>query len=154
MEAAEFRYKNGYEIPPAALAKRVANVSQVFTQHAGMRPLGVGKFLLPILIPAAMMLCGYDDEEGPQLFKCDPSGYYIGYHACSSGQKQQECFNFLEKKLKDRPTLSFDETVEVSLPSILRSLIVMCADGDKYALFCFVYGTIGKGLGDCSCWAK
>lgn len=109
-EAAEFRYKYGYEMPAHLLAKRVANINQVYTQHAAMRPLGVCKCFL--LIPA-MILCSYDDEAGPQLFKCDPAGYYVGYTACAAGQKQQECFNFLEKKLKRRPELDFTETVDV-----------------------------------------
>ena len=37
-------------------------------QHAYMRPLGV----VPILI-------GIDEERGPQLFKVDPAGYFVGY---------------------------------------------------------------------------
>jgi 20S proteasome alpha/beta subunit len=31
-EAAEFRYKYGYEMPCDALAKRLANINQVYTQ--------------------------------------------------------------------------------------------------------------------------
>lgn len=43
MEASNFKYKNGYDIPVQYLAKRVANVAQVYTQHAFMRAFGIGQ---------------------------------------------------------------------------------------------------------------
>jgi 20S proteasome alpha/beta subunit len=35
-EAAEFRYKYGYEMPCDVLAKRLANINQVYTQRVSL----------------------------------------------------------------------------------------------------------------------
>ncbi|KAI5116057.1 hypothetical protein M0805_002843 [Coniferiporia weirii] len=88
-EATNFRYKYGYEISPEALALRIANINQVYTQRAAMRPLGI-----------SMILIGIDEDFGPQCFKLDPAGYFVGFHATAAGQKQQEAMNHLEKKWK------------------------------------------------------
>jgi len=47
-----------------------------------------------------MILIGIDFEMGPQIFKLDPAGYFVGFHATAAGQKQQEAMNHLEKKWK------------------------------------------------------
>jgi 20S proteasome subunit alpha 1 len=47
-----------------------------------------------------MILIGIDEDFGPQVFKLDPAGYFVGFHAAAAGQKQQEAMNHLEKKWK------------------------------------------------------
>lgn len=80
-----------------------------------MRPLGV-----------AMTLISLDLENGPQLYKCDPAGYYVGYKATASGPKQQEAFNHLEKKLKNKDYAdgNWEEVVELAITALSNVLSV------------------------------
>jgi 20S proteasome subunit alpha 1 len=66
----------------------------------------------------ALILIGIDEERGPQIFKLDPAGYYVGFRATATGQKQQESMNHLEKLFKKEEggiKLPKDEVVEASL---------------------------------------
>ena len=60
-----------------------------------------------------MILIGIDDERGPQVYRCDPAGYFIGYKATAAGTKSQEATTALEKKFKKNDNLTYDETVTV-----------------------------------------
>jgi 20S proteasome subunit alpha 1 len=74
-----------------------------------MRPYGVATTLISL-----------DEECGPQLFKCDPAGYYIGYKGTAAGPKQQEALNHLEKKLrnKDHAEGSWEDVVELAITTL------------------------------------
>uniref|UniRef100_A0A0E0CW72 Proteasome subunit alpha type n=1 Tax=Oryza meridionalis TaxID=40149 RepID=A0A0E0CW72_9ORYZ len=93
------------------LATGLTDKAQVYTQHAYMRPLGV-----------VAMVLGYDEEKNAQLFKCDPAGHFFGHKATSAGLKEQEAINFLEKKMKDDPQFSYEETVQIAI-SALQSVL-------------------------------
>lgn len=99
-EAAEYKYKYGYEMPVDVLAKRMANLAQIYTQRAYMRPMGV-----------ALTFIACDDEQGPSLLKTDPAGYYSKAKAVSTGPKQTEVLTALEREYKKLQKQ--DETVDV-----------------------------------------
>ena len=52
-----------------------------------------------------MVLIGPDDERGPQIFKLDPAGYFVGFKATASGQKQTEATNFVSL-IPSSPTMT------------------------------------------------
>lgn len=106
MEAADFKYKYGYAITPDLLAKRMANMNQVYTQRAAMRPYGV-----------SMILVGIDPERGPQIFKIDPAGYYVGFRATAAGVKQTEATNFLEKQFKKSSSSASSSFTSATTPA-------------------------------------
>lgn len=102
--ASKFKDKNGYEIPVHYLALKVANIGQVYTQHAYMRPYGVSTILVAI-----------DDEKGPSLYQVDPAGNYFGYKAAAAGTKDQEAINALEKIVKKKAALNESETIQQAI---------------------------------------
>ncbi|KAM3568226.1 hypothetical protein VYU27_009646 [Nannochloropsis oceanica] len=106
-EAHEFRFKYGYDIPVHVLAKRIADIAQVYTQQASMRALAT-----------VCMLVGVDDERGPQLYKVDPAGHFFPFKATAAGVKQDEAINWLEKKVSEMSTMDTDSTVQMAIMAL------------------------------------
>ncbi|RQM05574.1 hypothetical protein DH86_00001617 [Scytalidium sp. 3C] len=103
---------------------RGKNCAVVLSQKkvpAYMRPYGVATTLISL-----------DSEHGPQVFKCDPAGYYTGYKATASGPKQQEAFNHLEKKLKNKDYAegSWEDVVELGITTLSTVLSVDFKKGE------------------------
>ncbi|XP_068618443.1 proteasome subunit alpha type-6-like [Battus philenor] len=112
-EAANWQYKYGCPVPAHVLCRRIADISQLYTQNAEMRPLG-----------CSMMLIAYDPESGPAVYKTDPSGYYCSYKAVAAGAKATDANAYLEKKLKKRSSLSTEEAVQLAVACLAQVLAV------------------------------
>ena len=98
-----------------------------------MRPLGVAQILISL-----------DGEYGPQLYKCDPAGYYVGYKATAAGPKQQEVLNHMEKKLKNKDCAdgTWEDVVELGISALST---VMSVDFKKTELEIGVVGAPKEG---------
>lgn len=68
-----------------ALTRRLANLKQMYTQHAGVRPFGV-----------SLLIAGCDEVLGPQLYMTEPSGSYWSYRAAAIGSSAPAIIEFLE----------------------------------------------------------
>ncbi|MFH2112367.1 MAG: archaeal proteasome endopeptidase complex subunit alpha [Candidatus Bathyarchaeota archaeon] len=86
------------------LARRLGDLAQVYTQHAGVRPFGV-----------SMILAGVD-ATGSKVLTTDPSGAYRGFKATAVGRKSEEANKLLEDKYVDG--MSLDEAAKLAVDAV------------------------------------
>jgi proteasome alpha subunit len=87
-----------------AIAKRIADMNQQYTQYAGVRPFGV-----------SLIIAGVDDA-GPVVYLADPTGTYSGFHGIAIGQGSDQVNDYLEKNYS--PDLSLDDAVTLAIECI------------------------------------
>jgi len=88
-----------------AIAKRIADMNQQYTQYAGVRPFGV-----------SLIIAGVDESNGPVVFLTDPTGAYSGFDGIAIGQSSDQVNDYLEKNYsKD---LSLDAVVTLAIECI------------------------------------
>ena len=90
------------------VTKRISDIKQLYTQHAGVRPFGV-----------SMVFAGVD-KTGSRVFGTHPSGTYRGYKARAEGAGRETVFNILKEEFKD--DLSLEETTKLTVKCLAKAL--------------------------------
>lgn len=90
------------------LTRRIGEIKQLYTQHAGVRPFGIS------------MLFGGLDRKGSRLFWTDPSGAFLAYKAWAIGAGGDAANEILEADYKG--TMTLDDAVLLSLKCMSKVL--------------------------------
>jgi proteasome alpha subunit len=116
IEAQINRLRYDEPISVQALAKRIGDIKQLYTQHGGVRPFG-----------ARLLIAGVDDKKA-HLFETDPSGVVAAYKCQAIGGGAQTVTDFLENRYNEK--LSLDEAILLALEA-LRTVVEGEFDADK-----------------------
>ena len=103
-------YHSRYEdrITPFMLCKQTAELFQEYTQSGGVRPFGVG-----------LLVAGWDEKEGGQLFQIEASGTFYCWKATALGKGASTAKNFLEKRFDD--DLDIEDAIHTAILTLKDS---------------------------------
>lgn len=90
------------------ITKRVGDLKQLYTQHAGVRPFGVS------------ILFGGVDRMGNRLFATHPSGSYRGYKAVAVGVGRETVINILKTEYHEN--MKLDEAIKLAIKCLVKAL--------------------------------
>ncbi len=90
------------------IAKRIGDLKQLYTQHAGVRPFGVS------------IIFGGVDRTGNRIFTTDPSGSYRAYKAVAIGIGRETAEKILKGEYRD--DLKLDEAVKLAVKCLVKAL--------------------------------
>jgi len=91
------------------MTKRVGDIKQLYTQHAGVRPFGVS------------IIFGGVDKTGSRIFSTDPSGSYRGYKAVAVGIGRETVEGTLKEEYRE--DISLDESVKLAVKCLTQALV-------------------------------
>jgi proteasome alpha subunit len=90
------------------VTKRICDIKQLYTQHAGVRPFGV-----------SMVFAGVD-KTGSRVFGTHPSGTYRGYKARAEGAGRETVFNIVKEEYKEE--MGLKETTKLVVKCLAKAL--------------------------------
>ena len=90
------------------VTKRICDIQQMYTQHAGVRPFGVS------------IIFGGVDKTGAHVFGTHPSGTYRGYKATALGAGRETVLAILKDEYREN--LSLEENTKLTVKCLLKAL--------------------------------
>ena len=90
------------------VTKRICDIQQMYTQHAGVRPFGVS------------IIFGGVDKTGAHVFGTHPSGTYRGYKATALGAGRETVLAILKDEYHEDPSL--EENTKLTVKCLLKAL--------------------------------
>jgi proteasome alpha subunit len=90
------------------VTKRICDIKQLYTQHAGVRPFGVS------------MIFGGIDKSGNHLFGTHPSGTYRGYKATALGAGRETVLAILKDEYREE--IGLEEATKLAVKCLTKAL--------------------------------
>ena len=90
------------------ITKRVCDIKQLYTQHAGVRPFGV-----------SIIFSGVD-KTGERLFGTHPSGTYRGYKATAQGAGREAVINILKEEYRE--DIGLEDAIKLAVKCLTKAL--------------------------------
>jgi len=90
------------------VTKRISDIKQMYTQHAGVRPFGV-----------SLIFAGVD-KTGGRVFYTHPSGTYRGYRATAIGAGRETVLGILKDEYKEDASL--EDTTKLAVKCLVKAL--------------------------------
>jgi proteasome alpha subunit len=90
------------------VTKRICDIQQLYTQHAGVRPFGVS------------LIFGGVDKSGCRIFATHPSGTYRGHKATAVGAGKETVMNILREEYRE--DMSLEEIIKLAVKCLTKAL--------------------------------
>jgi len=95
-------------IDAEVVTKRICDIQQMYTQHAGVRPFGVS------------IIFGGVDKTGTRVFGTHPSGTYRGYKATALGAGRETVLAILKDEYRE--DMSLEENIKLAVKCLVKAL--------------------------------
>jgi len=90
------------------ITKRICDIKQLYTQHAGVRPFGVS------------IIFGGVDKSGTRIFGTHPSGTYRGFKATAQGAGRETVVSILKDEYKEK--MGLEDIKKLAVKCLIKAL--------------------------------